>query len=167
MAVQRRGPVAATAQNELLGAAFCKGTLSLGSKPQPHRDSTQNINTSTFHPQPSALHRAKRGWTAPGSLGPPALLGVSAAETHSPRVFLRGEAGLGARRPSAPRPKPCPLSQLGRSAPRPRCTEGPKRASGNCILQSETLLRQQTTAPMRLRSREQHKPFSPPAPRSP
>ena len=63
-----------------------------------------------------------------------------APETHSPRVLLRGEAGLGAQRPSAPSPQPCPLSQLGRSAPRPRRTDGPKPASGSCILQRETLL---------------------------
>ena len=86
-----------------------------------------------------------------------------ATETHSPGVLLGGEAGLGGRRPSAPRPQPCPLSQLGRSAPRPRHTDGPKRASGSCILQKESLLRQQTTAPMRLGSGKQRKPFSPPA----
>ena len=88
-------------------------------------------------------------------------------ETHSPRVLLRGEAGLGARRPSVPRPQPCPLSQLGRSAPRPRRTDGPKQSSGSCILQRETLLGQQTTAPTRLGSRKQCRPFSPPGPRSP
>ena len=74
---------------------------------------------------------------------------------------------MGARRPSVPRPHPCPLSQLGRSAPRPRRTDGPKRASGSCILQRETLLGQQTTAPTRLGSRKQRKPFLPPALRSP
>ena len=74
---------------------------------------------------------------------------------------------MGARRPSAPRPKPCPLSQLGRSAQKPRRTDGPKRASGSCILQRETLLGQQTTDSTRLRSRKQRKPFSAPAPRSP
>ena len=93
--------------------------------------------------------------------------GSPVSETHSPRVLLRGEAGLGARRPSAPRPQPCPLSQLGRAAPKPRRTDGPKRASGSCILQRETLLGQQTTDSTRLRSRKQRKPFSPPAPRSP
>ena len=89
------------------------------------------------------------------------------SESHSPRVLPRGEAGLGARKPSAPRPQPCHLSQLGRSAPRPRPTDGPKQSSGSCILQRETLLGQQTTAPTRLGSRKQCRPFSPPAPRSP
>ena len=88
-------------------------------------------------------------------------------ETHSLRVLLRGEAGLGARMPSAPRPQLCPMSQLGLSAPRPRRTDGPKQSSGSCILQRETLLGQQTTAPTRLGSRKQRKPFSPPAHRSP
>ena len=45
--------------------------------------------------------------------------GFRAPESHCPRVLLRGDAGLGAQRPSAPRPQPCTLSQLGRSAPRP------------------------------------------------
>ena len=88
-------------------------------------------------------------------------------ENHSPQVLLGGEAGLGARRPSAPRPQPCSLSQLGRSAPSPRRTDGPKRASGSCILQRESLLGQQSTAPTRLGSGKQSKPFSPPGLRSP
>jgi hypothetical protein len=103
-------------------------------------------------------------------LAPWALLlcwGSPAPKTHSHQVLLRGEAGLGARRPSAPSPQPCPLSQLGRSAPRPRRTDGPKPASGSCILQRETLLGQQTTTPMRLGSGKQRKPFSPQALRSP
>ena len=158
-AAQRRGPVAPTAPNELLAAAFCKGKLSSGSKPQPQRASDRESNASRFRPRPSALHRANRAWAAPA---PWALLlcwGSPVPETHSPRVLLRGEAGLGARRPSAPRPQPCPLSQLGCSARRPGSTDGPKRASGSCILQRESLLGQQTTAPTRLGSGKQRKPF--------
>ena len=71
-------------QNELLGAASCKGKLSSSSKPQPHRASVQKLNTRCFHPRPSAIHRAKRGWAAPGSLGPAALLGVSGARNPLP-----------------------------------------------------------------------------------
>jgi len=74
---------------------------------------------------------------------------------------------LGARSPSGPRPQTCPLSQLGRSGLRPRRTDGPKRASGSCIVQRESLLGQPTTAPTRLGSGKQRKPFSPPALRSP
>ena len=94
--------------NELLAAAFCKGKLSSGSKPQPQRASDRESNESRFHPRPPALHRANRGWAAPA---PWALLlcwGSRVPETHSPRVLLRGEAGLVAPRPSAPRPQPCP-----------------------------------------------------------
>ena len=83
-AAQRRSPDAMATQNELLGAAPCKGKLSSSSKPQPHRASVQKLNTSCFHPRPSALHRAKRGWAAPGSLGPAALLGVSGARNPLP-----------------------------------------------------------------------------------
>ena len=67
---------------------------------------------------------------------------------------------MGARRPSGPRPKPSPLSHLGRSSPRPRRTDGPKGASGSCIVQRESLLGQPTTAPTRLGSGKQRKPFS-------
>ena len=69
---------------------------------------------------------------------------------------------MGARKPSAPRPQPCPLSQLGRSAPSPRRTDGPKRASGCCIVQRESHLGQPTTAPTCLGSGKQRKQFSPP-----
>ena len=166
-AAQRRGPVAPTAQNELLAAAFCKAKVSSGSKPQPQRASNPESNASLFRPRPHALHRAKR---VELPLAPWALLlcwGSPAAQTQSPRVLLCGEARLGARRPSAPRPQLGTLSQLGRSAPRPRHTDGPKQSSGSCILQRETLLGPQTTAPTRLGTRKQRKPFSPPAPRSP
>ena len=212
--------MAKATRNELLGAASCKGKLSSGSKPQPQRASAQESSSVRFSPWPCALHRAMRGWAAPGFLGTAALLGVSGArtplptgspswasrtgrtkafwaqasamhpeparplsaevpsqrrpiasflelhpakgnspraanhspnkpwlrkaaqavfalgpalsigqsrallhlapwalllcwgslapETHSPRLLLRGQAGLGARRPSAPRPQPCP-----------------------------------------------------------
>ena len=101
-------------------------------------------------------------------LAPWALLlcwGSPVPETHSPRVLLGGEAGLGARRPSGPTPQPCPLSHLGRSSPRPRRTDGPKQASGSCIVQRENLLGQPTTAPTRLGSGKQQGPGSQGQPR--
>ena len=76
--------MAATAQNELLGAAFCKGKLSSGSKPHPQRALAQESSASRFPPRPCALHRAMRGWAAHGSLGPAALLGVSGARNPLP-----------------------------------------------------------------------------------
>ena len=115
-AAQRRGPVAPTAPNELLAAAFCKGKLSSGSKPQPQRASDRESNASRFRPRPPALHRANRGWAALATWALLLFWLSPVPETHSPQVLLGGEAGLGARRPSAPRPQPCSLSQLGRSA---------------------------------------------------
>ena len=115
-----------TTQSEILGAAFCKGTLSLGSKPQPHRDSTQNINTSSFLPRPSALHRAKRGWAAPGSLGRAALLGVSGTRitlhTGSPSWASRiGRAkSFFAQTPAMPPEPAWPLSAEAPSQRRPK-----------------------------------------------
>ena len=144
-----------------------KGKSPRAANNSPNAPRLRKATQAVFAPGPP-LSRGQSGAGLP--LAPWALLlcwGSPVPETHSPRVLLRGEAGLGARRPSAPRPQPCPLSQLGRSAPRPHHTERPKRASGSCILQRETLLGQQTTAPTRLGSRKQRKPFSPPAPRSP
>ena len=46
------GPVAPTAPNELLSAAFCKGKLSSGSKPQPQCASDRESNASRFRPGP-------------------------------------------------------------------------------------------------------------------
>ena len=159
-AAQRRSPDAMATQNELLGAAPCKGKLSSSSKPQPHRASVQKLNTSCFHPRPSALHRAKRGWAAPGSLGPAALLGVSGARNPLPTGSPSWASRTGCAKsfcalvPAMP-PEPArPLSV------RPPRTEGPKGASGSCILQRETLLGQQTTAPTRLHSGKPRYPFS-------
>ena len=129
----------------------------------PRRISTQAL----FTPGPP-LSIGQSGAGLP--LAPWALLlcwGFPAPESHSTQVLLRGEAGLGVLSPSSPRSRPCPLSQHGRSAPRPHRTDGPKRASGSCILQRETLFQQQTTSLKRLGSGKQRKPFSPPALRSP
>ena len=54
-----------------------------------------------------------------------------------------------------------PPSQLGRSAPKSRRNGDPKRASGSCTLQRETLLQQQTTASPCLGAGNQHKLFLP------
>ena len=120
------GPSSETAQNALIGAAFCKGKVSSGSKQQPQRASAQESNASRFRPRPSALQRAKRGGAAPGSLGPAALLGVSGARnplpTGSPwRGSRIGRAkGFCAHAPAMP-PEPArPLSAEAPSHRRPK-----------------------------------------------
>ena len=120
-----------------------------------------------FSPRPCALPRAMRGWAAPGSLGPAALLGVSGARNPLPTGSPSWGSRIGRAKsfcalvPAMP-PEPArPLSV------RPPRTEGPKGASGSCILQRETLLGQQTTAPTRLHSGKPRYPFSTPAHRSP
>ena len=143
-----------------------KGNTPPAANHSPNAPRIQRATQAVFAPSPT-LSIAQRRAGLPLATRALLLYWVSSAtKTFSPRVLLRGEAGLGARRSSVPRPQPCPLSQLGRSAPRPHHTERPKRASGSCILQRETLLGQQTTAPTRLESRKQRKPFSAPAPRS-
>ena len=75
--VQHRGPISPTAPNSIQGAAFWKGRLSLGNKPQPQCAFAQQSNACLFLPKTSGLHRPKRVWAASGSLGPAALLVVS------------------------------------------------------------------------------------------
>ena len=139
----------------------------LAEQHQPHRAFVEESNASRFGTQPSALHRAYRRWAGQARWALLLCWGSPAPEIHFPWVLLRGEAGLGSRRPSATRPQPCHLSQHVRSVPRHRLSDGPKLASGSCILQRETLLGQQTTAPMPLGSGKQRKPFSPPGPHAP
>ena len=120
-----------------------KGKSSHAANNSPNSPRLRKATQAVFAPG-RRLSRWHSGAGLP--LAPWALLlcwGSPAPETHSPRVLLSGEAGLGTRRPSAPRPQPCPLRQLGRSVPIPRRTDGPKRASGGCIVQRERLLGQQ------------------------
>ena len=82
-------------------------------------------------------------------------------ETHSERVLLRGEAGVGRKMPSGRRPQQSPRSQIESSATRPYLMLRSKLHAGSCILESETLVVEPTTSPMRLCSAKQRLPFSP------
>ena len=82
-------------------------------------------------------------------------------ETHSKHVVLHGEARVCRKMPSGRRPQQPSRNQLGSSAPRPHLKLCSKLHSRSCILERETLLREQTTAPMRLCSAKQRLPFSP------
>ena len=82
-------------------------------------------------------------------------------ESHSKRVLLRGEAGVARKMPSGRRPQQSTQGQLGNLAPRPHLMLRCILHSGCCILERETLLGEQTTAPMRLCSAKQRLPFSP------
>ena len=79
-----------------------------------------------FLPRPSALHRAKRCWAAPGSLGPAALLGVSGARNPLPTGSPSWGSRIGrakafwAQAPAMP-PEPArPLSAEAPSHRRPK-----------------------------------------------
>ena len=82
-------------------------------------------------------------------------------ETNSKRVLLWGEGWFGMKRPFLHRTQPPSLSQLGRDPPRAYLGSSRNLASRSCILQRETGLRTQTSAPLRLCSRKQHLPVSP------
>ena len=104
-------------------------------------------------------------------LAPWALLlcwGSREPETHPRSALLPGDAELGLRRPSSPRPQQCPPSQGGLHS-----TEVPapqRHQLSSWVLQSakgqEKLLGEHTPAPPRLCSGKQSKPFSHPARRS-
>ena len=136
-----------------------KGKSPRAANNSPNAPRLRKATQAIFAPGP-LLSRGHSGARLP--LASWALLlcwGSPAPESHSRRVLLGREAGLGARKPSRPTPQPCSLSQLGRTA-RGRLNGGPKRASGGCIRQRESLLGQPTTAPTRLGSGKQCKPFS-------
>ena len=52
-------PSSETAQNTLLGAAFCKGKLCSGNETQPHGVFAQESNACLVLTQPYVPHRAK------------------------------------------------------------------------------------------------------------
>ena len=138
-AAQYRGSVSLTAPNQLLEAAVCKGT---GKAPRAaHTRSTapllRKATQAVLPPRtPHAIGQSGAGLP----LAPWALLlgwGSPEPETNSQRVLLRGEAGLGLRKPSAPRPRQCDPSQA-----RPHNTEDPlpkgtNRAPEPCSLQRD------------------------------
>ena len=73
-------------------------------------------------------------------LAPWALLlgwGSPEPETNAQRVLLRGEAGLGVRKPFVQIHQQCPPSPAGLSAPKPRLPNGTNRAHGRCSLQRD------------------------------
>ena len=118
--------------------------------------------TLAFFSPSRLVSRGQRGSGLP--LAPWALLLCSWSpelETHSERVLLRGEAGVGRKMPSGRRPQQSPRSQLESSATRPYLTLRSKLHAGSCIRESSTLLGEQTTAPMRLCIAKQRFPFSP------
>ena len=122
-----------------------------------------NKATLAFFSPSRLVSRGQRGSGLP--LAPWALLLCSWSpelETHSKHVVLHGEARVCRKMPSGRRPQQPSRNQLGSSAPRPHLKLCSKLHSRSCILERETLLREQTTAPMRLCSAKQRLPFSPP-----
>ena len=149
------------ASNSIQGPAFWKVRLCSRNNHNPHAPLLSKATLAFFSPSP-LVSRGQCGAGLP--LAPWALLFCwwsPEMETHSNGFLLRGEAGVGRKMPSGRRPQQFPRSQLGSSAPRPHLTHGSKRVSESCIMERETLLGEQTTAPMRLCSAKQRLPFSP------
>ena len=158
------------APTELLGPAVCKGTgkAPRGAHTSPTATLLRKATQAFFAPsRPLAVGQSGAGLP----LAPWALLlcrGSPEPESHSQCVLLRGEAGLGVRRPSSPRPQQCPPSQVGLHS-----TEVPapqRHQLSSWVLQSakgqEKLLGEHTTASPCLCSSKQCQPFSHPAHRS-
>ena len=139
----------------------------LGSKPQPLRASAQESSASLFRPRPCALHRAMRGWAAPGSLGPAALLGVSGARNPLPTGSPSWASRTGRTKAfCALGPAMPPEAARLLSAEAPSHLR-PKTSFWELHPAKGTSPWQQTTTPRRLGSGKQCKPFLPPALRSP
>ena len=73
------GPITETAQNQLLGAAFCKGKLCSGSNLSPNASWLRIAALAYFSPRLRLPIEPRRLWAASGSVGTAAWLGVSAA----------------------------------------------------------------------------------------
>ena len=82
-------------------------------------------------------------------------------ETNSKRALLCGEGGWGLKRPCVHWPQHPTSRQLGRDPARAHLRKGTNLASGSCIRETETLLGQPSSAPMRVCSGKQRFPFSP------
>ena len=152
---------------------------SSGSKPQPQCASDPESNTSRFRPRPHALHSAKRGWAAPGSLGPAALLGVSSARNLVPMSSLSWGGRIGrakkfcAQSPAMPPVPARPLSAEAPSHRRPKtsfwqlhCAKGksPRAANNSPNAPQLRKARQAVFAPGPLLSRGQSRAGLPLAP---
>ena len=164
-------PVPRTAPTELLDAVVCKGTgnATRAAHTSPTAPLVREATQAIFARSPPQSN-GQSGAGLP--LAPWALMlcwGSPAPETHPQSFLLRGEAGLGLRRPSSPRPQQCPASQAGlhsTEAPAPQ-----RHQTSSWRLQSakgqEKVLGQHTPAPPRLCSGKQRKPFLHPARHSP
>ena len=76
-----------TAQNALLGAAFCKGKLCSGNKPQPQCVLTEDRSACLFLTQPHPPHKAKEGLGCLWLRGHCCLAGGLPSSTPTPNVF--------------------------------------------------------------------------------
>ena len=114
-----------------------KGKSPRAANNSPIAPRLRKATLAVFAPRPP-LSRGQSGAGLP--LAPWVLLlcwWSPATETHSQRVLLHGEAGLGVRRPSAPRPQQCHPSQAGPDSPKPRLPNGTNRAPGGCSLKGD------------------------------
>ena len=90
-----QGPSSETAQNVLLGAAFCKGKLYSGNKPQPQCVLAQDRSAYLVLTKPYAPHRAKEGLGCLWLYGHSCLAGGLCSLKPTPNVFsFRQEADL-------------------------------------------------------------------------
>ena len=113
-----------------------KGDSPQGTNHSPNAPLLSKATLAFFSPSP-LVSIGQRGSGLP--LAPWALLlcwWSPELETHSKRVLLRGEAGVGLKMPSGRRPQQSSRSQLGSSAPRPYLTHGSKHHLGSCILEN-------------------------------
>ena len=106
------GSISPLSQNSIQGSTLCKVRLSSGNKPQPQCAFDQQSHACLFSHSPlESIGQSGSGLP----LAPWALMlcfWSPELETHSKRVLLHGEAGVGRKMPSGGRRHQSPRSQL-------------------------------------------------------
>ena len=116
---------------------------------------------SGFSPSPLLAIRTRRFWAASYSLCTGALQGIARAGNQLQRCSTSGRRRMGPEKALCARAPPAQLCQLGRDPARAHLRKGTKLASGSCICESETLLGNPGSAPMRVCSGKRCFPVSP------
>ena len=135
--------------------------LSSRNKPQPSCFFAEESNTCLCLTNPSALQGQRIIGAAYCSVGSGVLLVVSFASNPVQMGLPPWAPKIWHENALCPQTHLCNLSQIWRSTPRTHLTDETKPGPGNCILESKTLLMEQTRDPMRLCSGKQRLPFSP------
>ena len=119
------------------------------------------ISAFCFPPSLFLAIRTRRVWASSCSLCIGDLQIIARAGNQLKVAILQGEGGWGLKIPCVHWTQHPTLGQLGRDPAMAHLRKGTKLASGSSNRESETLLRNPSTAPMRVCSGKQRFPVSP------